>query len=167
MWHSLPWRPRINRLYKHRKKFANLKKKILYFNLCQNRKFQEMRLNNRNLIKMVTRLCKIFWVSNRLVWPVATCISASWGMKFSCRRLTNIKCFQSIKMLNIRINAMGWYRGMELILIKVLQEIIMKIGLRLFWILWNLRVRRLMRYGRSAAFLAFMMAMEDLLVLIF
>ena len=123
MWHSLPWRPRINRLYKHRKKFANLKKKILYFNLCQNRKFQEMRLNNRNLIKMVTRLCKIFWVPNRLVWPVATCISASWGMKFSCRRLTNIKCFQSIKMLNILINEMGWYRGMELILIKVLQGI--------------------------------------------
>ena len=50
MWHSLPWLPRINRLYKHRKKFANLKKKIIYFNLCKNRKFQEMRLNNRNKI---------------------------------------------------------------------------------------------------------------------
>jgi hypothetical protein len=124
-------------------------------------------IRSNNLIRMGTQCSKIFWIKNRPVSQVVICILASSGMRFFYQRLINIKYFQSIKMLNILTSVMGWYQDMELILIKVLRGIIMKIGLLLFWILWNPRVKHQMPSGLSAAFLVFMMAMGDLRVLIF
>ena len=97
-------------------------------------------IRSNNLIRMGTQCSKIFWIKSKPVSQVAICILASSEMRFFYQRLINIKYFQIIKMLNILISVMGWYRDMELILIKVLREIIMKIGLLLFWILWNLMI---------------------------